>query len=64
MGTGEGRASWIELPDGVTDGGDQTALESRSQRSTTSGQIRADWGLLLLAALMAVPFGLVAWLMA
>lgn len=64
MGVGESRTPWIEVSDGVGNG--DHALPN-CERTGPSGdatvQTRADWGLLVLTAVMSVPFALVAWLM-
>lgn len=66
MGVGEGSAPWVEVAEGVLENSDQSSSgrERDGQPSGVALDTPADWALLfVLTAIMAVPFGLVAWLM-
>ncbi|EKF57167.1 MAG: hypothetical protein ACK4HG_10815 [Agrobacterium albertimagni] len=68
MALGEGSARWDDVGDGPAppDRSDETAIYQSQFEHEGSGsaQTNSGWGpLLAFAAVMAVPFALVAWLM-
>lgn len=66
MGVRDGTTSFVEVAGGMLDQGEQTSTgrEKDDPAADRSVKVRADWGpILAFAAMMAVPFALVAWLM-
>lgn len=65
MGVGKGSGPWLEVGDGALDNCEQSGCSPEVDGSSVvSSQALSDWTLLIaFAAMMIIPFVLVAWLM-